>query len=229
MNLELSAQEAMRFFVDLDNWDQYLTVWLKVEGADMNRGFMEWLADIGTVIANHHPHVEVIAYAKHWQSFPGGYALVTNEYSGHNFARSPKNAGVISRNLQFAAKRSVPVSLEVSFCFKTGGARFNWERAAGVQSPDPIFNRGLCEEDPVWTPADALAWAKKNWKSQHQSLPQSIKAAIYRGFGLGSREMYLDSENQERWWYYLSPAEFQPDGYTPPVSPAWWDEDEDED
>ncbi|MBI1863758.1 hypothetical protein HYS03_00955 [Candidatus Woesebacteria bacterium] len=213
-NVKLTPAEVVEFFASLTDWDQWRIVSVVVEGTDMNHEFMNWLAAIGTRIAEQHPHVEIIAYAKRWHSFPRGSALCTDEYSGHNFARSPESAAIIASNLRYRAEGSVPTSLNISFCFHAGGARFTWERAAGMQSPTPIYNRGLNEEDVVWTAEQALAWAKKNWRS-NVNLPESIKAAIYKAFGLGTEHKTFRSDGKESAWYALSPEDLQPDGYTP--------------
>jgi hypothetical protein len=229
-NLVLGPQETIRFFADLENWDQPIIISTEVVGADMNREFMVWLAEIGEKIAAEHPNVEIVAYAKRWQSFPRGSALVTTEYSGHNFARSVEGAGVVASNLRYRAELSIPTSLSVNFCFRTGGARFYWERAGGLQGPQPIYNRGLNDEEPIWTPAQALAWARKNWKP-NVNLPEPIKAAIFATYGLGTQHMYTRSDGGKFVCHSISPAELQPEGYIPPQEFAWanvsHDEDED--
>lgn len=214
--VELNAADFVKAINSLKNWDESQVLSTTVSGTDMAREFLVWLADVGQLIADKYPHVEIIAYAKRWSSFPRGSVLINHSYSGHNFASSPETADIIAANLRYQSELYLPDSLSVDFCVHTGGRRFLWEQKAGLQSPTPIYNGRLNEEEVIWTPAEALAWAKKNWRP-NVNLPEAIKASIYRDFGLGEEHKLLRSDGHQSVWYSLPPEDLKPDGWTPPL------------
>ncbi len=200
----LVTLEPTRFFehfssLTREEWDEPQVVRSVVQGPELNQEYLDQLADLADLVAREHPHVEIWGMAQHLDSTPNNsWVLRESKFSGY----SPKSAIEVAEMLRYRAMSGlVPVSLTITVTVRAKGARFIWERAAGMQSPTPIYVTETRDEDPVWTLAEALAYARKNWHP-NMKLPHPILEALYEHFGLGQKHSIPDG-----WEYSISERE----------------------